>query len=252
MFMSKRKLNDKMVVNLDKYISKESLVEFGQNVEKSLSFLFTLLMPVIILNVIFLSISVFIRLWYNSGILYILFFVISLVVSIIGGGVFGLRCAIKNTVSGIKGIAGYSFALFRDVYPVIKKEKELKGLSPAETYRVISLGIVLPVVKHVLDRRLLGGIFYFFVEQIITRSSGIIEGAINKITYNSKETRTNSGDEFSEEAFPMAMDPVLEKAGLGFDAVVKGIIMFLDIIWVITSVLGLLALTVLVIMFNIR
>lgn len=94
--MEKNKLNEKAEVNLKKYISKDSLEDFKKNVEKSMSFLPVLLLPVIILNILFISISVYIKVRYNSNILYIQFFAVSLVVSIIGGGVFGLRSAIKT------------------------------------------------------------------------------------------------------------------------------------------------------------
>lgn len=113
------------------------------------------------------------------------------------------------------------------------------------------MGIVLPIVKYVLDRRLLGGVFYFFVEQIVKRSSGIIEGAIDKYANSREEIDNGNEDDFSEQARQAEAGTVLEKVGSGFDTAIKGIIMLLDVIWILATVLGLLALVILVIVFNI-
>lgn len=258
MIVEKEKFREKTGIDPDKYVSDEAIASFEENIEKSLSFLFTLLIPIIVLNIIFLTISLFIKFYYQSQILYILFFVVSLIISVLGGGTLGLHSAIKNSVAGIRGIANYSLSLFNDMYPLMKKDKNIKALSPSEVYGAISGFIVLPIVKLVLRRKLFGNIYCFFVEKIVIKSSDIIKSSIDKLTKNIQEPSvkaeaTEATGNDTVETSPAKIKfikTISQKIGGILDTAVKGILLVLKIASAFFFVIGLLALFVLVIIFN--
>lgn len=241
-------IKQKIGINLTKYITEDALAIISGNLDKSLSFLSYLLMPTIILNFIFLAISLYIKIKYNSEIFYILFYIVSLIISVLSGGVFGLRSAIKNTADGIKGITRYSVNLLRDIYPLLKKDKVLEIIPPSKILNAISFFVVLPIVQKVLRRKIFGNLYYFFIDIITTKSLGILGSTIDALFKNKKENGlVNNCNEGTEvENFPVATNKILEKISGIFDNVIKGILFLLDMIFVILFVAGSLALVILI------
>lgn len=251
MFVEKDKFKEKTGVDPDKYISQEALNDFKENIEKSLSFLSAFLMPIVVLNITFVAISLYLKFQYKSSSLYILFFVTSLIISVLGGGTFGLYRAIKRTVEGIRGVTNYTINLFNDVYPLMKKDSGLRALSPSEIYGAISGYIVLPLVKLVVLKRFLGNVFYFFIEKILTKCSGIIISSIDKLSKNPKQSFDNSeftsiNDDYS--SVTNLKNPLLEKLSGTFDVTVKGSLIVLKIVSVLSFIVGSVALLILLLL----
>ncbi|TYQ14881.1 UNVERIFIED_CONTAM: hypothetical protein Cloal_1270 [Acetivibrio alkalicellulosi] len=184
---NKEEFKIKTGIDVDKYVSQDLLDGLIKNIEKIFSVLFTLILPAIIANAIFIPLSVYIGFTFDSYVKAIIFFLVSLIISVIGCGILGIRNAVKKTSEGIINILNYTFKIFLKTYEIIENEGRQKSLSSLELFCVITVNIVLPIIKLVIKKKLffIGVFLYFILEKIVLKA---LEPIINKLNASTKDT----------------------------------------------------------------
>lgn len=201
----KEEIQDTMGVKLDKSISQETLDDLVKNIEDIFSVLFTVILPVIISNLIFIALSIYIGFLFSSYLRPIIFFLFSLIISVLGCGVLGIRNAIKKTSEGIVSILKHTYDIYEKTYDIIKEDNKGKPVSRLEVFYSITIYVVLPIVENVVKRKLLfiGSILFFIINKIILKAMSPI---IKKI-----EMKKDKKDKFHDIGHDIGLEKEMEK-----------------------------------------
>ncbi|MFZ5988710.1 MAG: hypothetical protein ACOYWZ_16505 [Bacillota bacterium] len=194
----RNKLLEQTGIDTEKYLTESIMSQITEGLESCIDFTFNLLKPAIVLNIIFITLSIGLGVYYRSLGFGILFFILSLIISLLGGGLMGLRNALTKIVIGVNKIVRCSYSIVKDIY--IFWDKKNIGTLPhlPVIVKLAILCIILPVSEKIIIRKLsmLGKPLYWIIEKLAVSITNLLTGSIEK--QNAKLQDTYSVQNTSE------------------------------------------------------
>jgi hypothetical protein len=225
-------------IRLEKYTSGNMLDSLKERLEGVLSFGFNVLFPLSLSGIISLGLAILFGYLYKSLIFGILLFAATIPVFFFGIGSLGLAKAIKDFIEGINYILCYTLNVSNDIRQTLKKERNCE-VDNKEVAKIAVNNVVLPAAEKIVSRSFLGGIAFNLIKKILKKSMQDLGETIkDEITC----------EECNGEDLLYVPNKTYQKINGITVKVVKGIVLLLRIIGILSVFLGLFLLILLFIM----
>ncbi|MCX7920579.1 MAG: hypothetical protein N3B21_00935 [Clostridia bacterium] len=259
--IERKKLADKTGIDIEKYLTEEVMSKAADDLEACTDFIFTLIIPIAILNVVFIASAIGLANLYNSTLLGVLFFISSLIISIAGGGLVGLKYALSDLINGINGLIIYSFGIAKEICIFKESGSKNSTYSVPDVFKLVIYGVTLPVIETFLVRRLfiLGSLLYWFVEKAVFNITNLLTMAIEKAfkqkaavpeSYDPNNTVT-SVDTTAKGSRTVSILTSVSKMVDGFSkTALEGVLVTCNILAVLSVIAGIIPIVILLIIFK--
>lgn len=190
-------------IDPQKYVSPEVTLKIANLMTFQQTFISTLIKPVIGLNVIFIIASVFLGMHYGSVLFGILFFVFSISISFLSGGLYGFKTFLETTVKDINDIVQYSLNIVNRITSDIESLKvKASSYTISDILRLVMYGITMPQLEVAVNTKVpvLKTQVYGFAEKVLYNVTETLAEKIEKGGSSKSRPLKNIGEQVNKNA----------------------------------------------------
>lgn len=234
-------------IDPQKYVSPEVTLKIANLMTFHITFISTLIKPVIGLNIIFLIASVFLGILYGSILFGVLFFIFSTVISFFSGGLYGLKNFLEMTIKDMNDIVQYSLGIVNRIAGDVERLKvTASSYTVSDILRLVMYGITIPQVEIAINSKIpvFKSHVYRFAEVLLLQTTEKLAENIDK-NISVKDLNVSKLSKASE-----LLNPIAGKANQIAKMAVRKPLQYMNIAILTLTIIGSIPLGLLVMIFK--